>query len=306
MSQQVVDTNLYRWQGMHSIWGQLGVGYEGACYADLMYSPSKYIKVVGEDAPPVQVWELIYNRIPPEMAQWWIAFLRQHIIPDEMLSQFTITRVKTKKHWPEKILQKRMRYEILDDIYYNDEEVKESDTKGRYAGCVPWVQLDLNQTLSARAIFALGNFFRYASEHGAVIAATKTLIEMEIPGLTVDQALILGQFMGGAKGHAVGGFGYLVADEVRKKTETFQWKERFAHMLKDPPFYKVQKRTGDIDPLFKPDWSKYMDVGFNPGFGTFTYNGVSITTRVSQDELNRVMAHWIEPPKKRKAVKSAK
>lgn len=295
----------YRWGGMLSIWGQKQVGHQGACYANLTYAPKNYITEIGKGAPPVQKWLLRYNGLPLDDAQWWLSFLLQHIFPEELKEKLTITRAKSKTGWPNKWANERNILAILEDWDYDAGLPPQLNDRlaAAYGGSTPWLQLELDQSLSARTMFATGVFLRYASEHAPAIIATKALMEMKIPGIGPDQALVLGHCLGGARGHAVSNFGYLPKGGIRKALETYSWRERFLRLMDmDKSFYIHPEKQGDVDRAFHLPWtdangnSRYVEICCEPGGqGIVEYNGIQIQTNVKKGDVPHIMGEWLVP-----------
>jgi hypothetical protein len=257
-----VSLKPFRWGGMLSIWGQGENAYQGVCYSGLAYNPADYIDIIAKDAPPVEKWLVRY--VDLKLANDWLAYCINHILPDEILKHIVFSRVHSKANWPAKYQTIIDGEEIIDEYNFDETDDDGAEVererlrklqRTQYGGCLPWLRISFSQELPANVIFAVGVLLRYASEHGAVLKMVDLLPQLE-PSIPPEQRLSIAMNIGGARGHALSSWGYGYLEEFRDAVEQFSWKKHFLKMMKLKPFYAQPHKQGSVDDYFAPKWSK--------------------------------------------------
>lgn len=300
MSQEV-DLKDYRWGGMLSIWGQEEHAYQGVCYSGLAYNPHDYIHIIKKDAPPVNKWLVRY--VDLELANDWLAYCINHILPDEVLKLIEFQRVHSKAHWPEKYASTIPSDEIIDEWDYDQDAADASEQKAKlrelqkrqYGGCLPWLKISFSQELPAKVMFAVGVLLRYASEHGPTLKIVELLPQLE-PRIKPEHRLVVAMNLGGCRGHALSSWGYAYIPSFRMVAEKFSWKARFLKMLKDKPFYEQPTKMVEVDKYFDPAWKSDVYEREQEVYCS-TYNNTilkrnGLSVRTHHNYPNELLALW--------------
>lgn len=238
-----------RWGGMFSIWGQKDNWTGGVCYGSLNYEPKAYIKEIGEGCAPVE--KAFIRWCDEDLANYWLGYLLDNIVPDEVKQHIEIERVHQKGiNWP----QFNNRSGEAPDMPWEgaaglDEKDWREARKGKYHGCLPWLRIKLDQKLSVNDMFTFAVLLRYASEHAAVCRMTRELPKM-YPWLPTRTIILLASFLGRAGSHAIGGYGSLPVDQPKVILD-FDMREKWKVMHeKSKPFFQQPKKEGSVDHYF--------------------------------------------------------
>lgn len=306
MADKVVRLRDHYWGGMLSIWGQGPKVYQGVCYSGLCYSPNNYVDDIRLDGPPVDKYLVRY--VDLELANNWLAHVVNHILPDEVLKQINIVRPHSKGTWPARFQNKLPKDEVLEyyedfDMEYDDAEAErarvEALSKKEYAGCMPWLKVSFDQTLPPNVMFAVGVLLRYVSEHGMAVKMLELLPQIA-PEIPVAAQMCVAQNIGGARGHALGGWGYAYANAFKKVSEKFDWKGRFMKMMKLKPFGVDPLKHGQVDEYFTPTFNGHggPDVHASRSVGVsriYTRDGFTLDTTHNAPDL--VLNAWLKKEK---------
>jgi len=253
-----VDLRKYTWGGMQATWGQgddlKRNHYTSACFGDLLYSPTDYI-TVGEKAPPLNLYFLRF--VPHEFAQNWLQFLRTHIIPKDVLSKMEFTRIKTKKEWPLTSRDENWDPDIAEWVGRDefgpdyDEEKWAEGRQGPYNGCVPWMKVSFDQSLSINDIFTAGIFLRKPAEHGRTVMGLWYLSEVAKEITDPNVLLSLAMHMGGATQHSISNVFQVPQENPLKFLSTIIWRDNWQVMHdKKKPLFAAPRKDDNVDGWF--------------------------------------------------------
>lgn len=305
VADEVVELN-DNWHGMFSAWGQEGRDWSiGACFGYVQNEPKRFW-ALGEDKPNVQ--SMGVRTCSLDMSMWWLNYVLENMIPEELRAKMTFTRIMSKADFPRKFTAGIMKRSVYTpDENPGDVDDWEQEAAGKYAKAIPWLLCSFEQTLTFNDFFVASVLLRATSEHVRLIKLMQVMPRL-FPELPINVHYPIAQNLSGARGHAVGGFGFVTYPGAVPGLLSFNFKDSWRRMNKDLPKTIAQAATKHkhIDGYFGPLPPKkdsipnYWPKG-NELYGeadvplqTLTRNGIALKHRHNDVRafLNPILKHF--------------